>query len=78
MFGWLVTIVGIVGCFVLYGKVGATSLFWVAVVVVVVQLWTFGILWNYRKEDRTPGAVAMINTITTIGCIGVLIYGIAV
>ena len=76
--GWIFAIASGVAAYLIYSLQNeATTLFWVALVVAIPNFWSFGIIWNHRFDKDSPQAWTVIHTLSTVGGIGLLVYGIA-
>ena len=45
---------------------GARTFLWLSVASGVVNLWSYGILTNYRTDEKTPAVPTMLNFLTFI------------
>lgn len=45
---------------------GAQTLLWLSVASGVVNLWSYGIVSNYREDEKAPSAPTMLNFLTFV------------
>ena len=71
--GWVWFLICVVSVYLTHG----TSIFWLAVVNALLNVWSFGVMWNYRMEPwAIPKAWTPINMSTSILGAGLLLYGL--
>lgn len=67
--GVLLGVISIAAAVLLYGG----SLFWFAVAVAVLNVWSYGIISNYRNDPYTPRFWTTLNILTSLAGIGFFI-----
>jgi hypothetical protein len=75
--GLIFLVICIVSAVMAYAAGGTNALFWAALIVAAANLWSFGILQNYKNDPKTPQFWTTINFLTAIGGVGLLVYSIA-
>lgn len=69
--GFLMIIICAIAAYRLYGH----SLFIIALIITILDFWSYGIMHNYRRNpDMIPNFWVSINMISSIGGIGLLIF----
>ena len=72
--GWIYAIICIVAAYRIYVR-DIKSIFWIAVIVAIANVWSFGVMHNYRDNPyEAPNFWTNINMITAFIAIAFLIY----
>ena len=73
--GFIFFIVCLIAVILVYLKYAITMMFWIVIINAILNLWSLGILFNYKKSNHTPGFWAILNQITLVIGIIFIILG---
>ncbi len=72
--GWVQVILCLIAAYLLY-QAGAQIVFYIAAINAGANLWSFGIMHNYRDDPTSaPNSWTTVNMVTTFIGVGLLIY----